>query len=110
MSAVGSNGGQNNQIIHNNLDCQVTSCSGAFGHVRRLRPGQQRADPEQPVQQPGQLLHLRRVHRSAGGKPYPHGTNIRYIDNLFGKKYTSVCGMYGPVHVMGVERGQRVER
>jgi len=33
----------------------------------------------------------------ASGKPYPHGTNVRYLNNRFGKVYYSSCGDVGPV-------------
>jgi hypothetical protein len=32
---------------------------------------------------------------SAIGKPFPAGTNIRYIDNIFQKGTTGTCGVYG---------------
>jgi hypothetical protein len=93
MSAIGSNGGTNYQIIHNNLDCQETACSGALVMYGDFSAVSNVLVQNNLFNTPGSYCTY---GGSVGGKAYPHATNVRYIDNLFGKKYTSVCGMYGP--------------
>ena len=34
---------------------------------------------------------------SVTSKPYPEGSNIRFIDNHFSTEFFSTCGRYGPV-------------
>ena len=94
MSGIGTNGGNNNQIVHNNIDCQETACSGAFVMYGDFERIDNILVQNNLFNSPGSYCTYA---GSISGKPYPHGTNIRYLDNLFGKKYTSVCGMYGPV-------------
>jgi hypothetical protein len=97
QSAAGSNGGGNNQIIHNNLDCQETSCSGALVMYGDFAPVNNVLVQNNLFNSPGSYCTYAGSTGTASGKPYPHGTNIRYLDNLWGKKYTPICGMYGPV-------------
>lgn len=97
QSGIGSNGGQHNQIIHNNIDCQNTSCSGAFVMYGDFDPVNDVLVQNNLFASPGSYCTYAGSTGVASGKPYPHGTNIRYFDNRWSTKYSSVCGMYGPV-------------
>jgi len=94
MSGIGSNGGNNNQIIHNNIDCQETACSGALVMYGDFEPIANVLIQQNLFASPGSYCTYA---GSVSGKPYPNATNVRYLDNLWSKKYTPVCGMYGPV-------------
>lgn len=95
QTAVGNNGAAHNQIIHNNLLCNSDGCSAAlslygdFGQVNDI------------LIQNNLFNTTGSFCTYAGGnettKAYPNGTNIRYVDNVFGKKYHTGCGIYGPV-------------
>ena len=94
---TGQGNGSNSQIIHNNIQCnrlpgQPKICSSALSIY-----------PEENKQ--GGTVHNVRVEKNlfnttgaycvyAGGLP---ATNIDFIDNMFGKKFTSKCAGYGPV-------------
>jgi hypothetical protein len=94
QTAIGSNGGQHFTIIHNNLVCNSGGCSAALSLY-----GDFSAINDVLIQ--NNLLNTTGSYCTYGGstdaKPYPQGTNIRYIGNLFGKKYGPKCGIYGPV-------------
>jgi hypothetical protein len=93
-TAIGANGGGNYTVIHNNLECSVSGCSAALSLYGDFAP-------IHDVLIMNNLFNTTGSYCTYGGsvssKPYPDGTNIRYIDNLFGKKYHSECGIYGPV-------------
>lgn len=94
---TGQGNGSNSQIIHNNIQCnrlpgQPKICSSALSIY-----------PEANKQ--GGTVHNVRVEKNlfnttgaycvyAGGLP---ATNIDFIDNMFGKKFTAKCAGYGPV-------------
>lgn len=95
--AAGQGTGSNAKIIHNNIQCnrlagQPTICSSALSIY-----------PE--TNQQGGTVHNVLVEKNlfnttgaycvyAGGLP---ATNIDFIDNHFGKKFTKNCAGYGPV-------------
>jgi hypothetical protein len=95
--AAGQGTGSNAVIIHNNIQCnrlagQPTICSSALSIY-----------PETNKQ--GGTVHDVRVEKNlfnttgaycvyAGGLP---ATNIDFIDNYFGKRFTRNCAGYGPV-------------
>jgi hypothetical protein len=94
QTAIGSNGGDKYQIIHNNLVCNSDGCSAALSLYGDFAPVD-----DALIQ--NNLFNTTGSYCTYGGsttaKPYPHGTNIRYINNLFGKKYGPKCGLFGPV-------------
>ena len=49
----------------------------------------------------GNLLATTGSYCAYGGslpsKPYPDGSNIRFIDNHFSTRYNDTCGRYGPI-------------
>ncbi|MEU5940848.1 DUF4082 domain-containing protein [Micromonospora sp. NPDC047548] len=96
QTAVGAHGGDNYTIVHNNLQCNSNNygCSAALSFY---------GDDSQIN---GALVQNNLFNTDGGyctyagslnGKPYPHGINIRYLDNRFGKKFNPRCGGYGPV-------------
>jgi hypothetical protein len=96
QTAIGSNGGGNYTIVHNNLVCDSNGpgCSSALSLYGDF-------SPINNVLVQNNLFNTNGAYCTYGGstsaKPYPRGTNIRYLDNLFGKKYNRGCGLYGPV-------------
>jgi Beta-mannanase len=101
MSAAGNNGGQHSRVIHNTLDCvSVTgqgACSGALVMYGDFAPIDDIILQNNLFASPGSYCLYAGSTGTASGKPYPHGTNIRVVDNLWSKKYSPVCGQYGPV-------------
>jgi hypothetical protein len=96
QTAIGSNGGSGFRIIHNNLICNSggPGCSAALSFYGDFAP-------VNDVLVQNNLLNTNGAYCTFAGsttaKPFPRGTNIRYIDNLFGKMYNKGCGLYGPV-------------
>jgi hypothetical protein len=94
QAAAGANGGQNITLIHNNLECSRTNvsadkqgCSSALSLY------------DEPIIK--NVLVQNNLFNTAGGYcTYgggPNSSNVRYIDNQFGKKFHKTCGGYGPV-------------
>ena len=102
VSAAGSNGGAHNRIIHNNLDCAIApgrggGCSGALVIYGDFAPVDDWIVSNNLFNAISAYCTYAGSTGVASGKPYPHGTNIRYTDNLFGMKYWTNCSQYGPV-------------
>ncbi|BBH68026.1 hypothetical protein ACTI_47110 [Actinoplanes sp. OR16] len=102
QTAIGSNGGGNFTVVHNNLECQSKGCSSALSLYGDFSPID------------GALIQNNLFNTDGGyctyggstdAKPYPIGTNIRYVDNLFGKKFGPKCGYYGPVATFEMHEG-----
>ena len=100
MSAAGSNGGANNVIVHNTLDCvSVTgqgACSGAFVMYGDFAPIDNWLIQNNWFASPGSYC-VYAGSDSSGAKPFPHATRLTIVDNLWSRKYTAVCGEFGPV-------------
>ncbi len=100
QSAAGSNGGHNNNVTHNRLDCGAQGCSGALVMYGDFDPVDNNVIQNNLFDGGAYCLYGGSTGTSSG-KPYPHGTNIKILDNHFGKKYPSAngrtCGWYGPV-------------
>ncbi len=94
QTAIGSNGGHNFAIVHNNLECRSDGCSAALSLYGDFAPIDNVIIERNLFNTNGSYCTYA---GSVDGKPYPDGTNIRYRDNMFGKKYMSQCGIYGPV-------------
>lgn len=100
QSGVGSNGGSGNTILHNNIQCDGvggSGCSGAFVMYGDFDPVDNVLVEKNLFNTDGGFCTYAGSTGESSGKAYPHGTNIRYIDNRFGKKYYSTCGDVGPV-------------
>lgn len=87
---LGQNSGNNTKIIHNNLDCAPTNgavaCSGAAVLY------------DEPTL--NNVLVQYNLFNSKSGyclRNGPGATNIRVLDNIFGRKYYTICGLFGPV-------------
>lgn len=100
QSAIGSNGGSGNTILHNNIQCNGvggSGCSGAFVMYGDFDPVDDVLVQNNLFNTDGSFCTYAGSAGVASGKAYPHGTNIRYLNNRFGKKYYSSCGDAGPV-------------
>ena len=97
QTAIGSNGGHNFTIVHNNVECRSDGCSAALSLYGDFAPINDVTIERNLFNTNGSYCTYAGSTGVASGKPYPHGTNIRYRNNLFGKKYMPQCGIYGPV-------------
>ena len=90
-SAIGSNGGHDLVFRHNNLECGPTQyCSGALVVYNNSDPVN-RVTIEQNYFDGGSYCLY------AGSSVQPYGTNIKVLNNRWGKTFYSGCGYYGPV-------------
>lgn len=100
--AVGTNGGTNNRIINNVLMCEGVGCSAAIPMYGDFAP-------VNGLLVQHNLLATTGSYCAYGGsvdsKPYPNGSNIRFIDNHFSTRYYPTCGHYGPI--TGFDAGVR---
>ncbi|WP_053208016.1 right-handed parallel beta-helix repeat-containing protein [Jiangella muralis] len=93
-SAIGLNGGGDHTITNNTVDCEGPGCSGALVMYGDF-------SPVENVLIEHNLLNTTGSYCTYGGsvdsKKYPTASNVRYVDNQFGRKYSSECGKYGPL-------------
>lgn len=94
QTAIGSNGGSGFSIIHNHLECSTDGCSAALSLYGDFFPIEDVLIQRNLFNTTGSFCTYA---GSVPGKPFPTGTGIRYLDNRFGKKFHSGCGIYGPV-------------
>lgn len=92
-TAIGSNGGSGNKIIHNNVVCDSNGCSAALSLYGDFSPVNDVLVEKNlfSTSSGGFCIY----GGSVSGKPYPNATNVRFIDNRFSKKYNPQCGVYG---------------
>lgn len=93
-SGIGLNGGSGNVIDGNSIDCEGPGCSGAlvlYGDFAQVRD----------VLIQGNLFNTTGSYCTYAGslesKQFPVSSDVRYIGNHFGRKYSDKCGQYGPV-------------
>jgi len=92
ITAIGSNGGGHSQIVHNSLTCNVMAgraggCSAAFSLYGDFDP----IDDWLVQNNSFASVHgFCTYGGSVSGKAYPHATNVRFLDNVFGP-----CPQYG---------------
>ncbi|HYH75045.1 MAG TPA: hypothetical protein VD735_03715, partial [Candidatus Saccharimonadales bacterium] len=99
QSGIGSNGGSGSRIIHNNIQCNGvggSGCSGALVMYGDFDPIDDVLVERNLLNTDGSYCTYAGSTGTASGKAYPHGTNVRYVDNRFGKKYYNTCGDNGP--------------
>jgi len=91
--AVGSNGGSDVVLRHNNLECAPVGCSAAIGLF-----GDQEPIADFVVE--ANLLNTTGSYCSYGGsvdhKAHPVSSGVRWIGNHYGRKFNPRCGLYGP--------------
>ena len=101
--AVGNNGGHDNQIIGNVLLCAAPSgCSGAIPMYGDFAPVENMLVKDNLIATTGSYCTY---GGSLDSKPYPEGSNIRFIGNHFSTRYHPECGRYGVV--AGFDNGVR---
>jgi hypothetical protein len=88
QTAIGSNGGNGFTIIHNHLECRTADgCSAALSLYEDFS-----AIDDVLIQ--NNLFNTNGSYCTYAGQ---NGTNIRYIDNVFGTRFYPRCGQYGAV-------------
>ena len=88
QTAIGSNGGRNFTVVHNYLECMTPDgCSAALSLYEDF-------DSIDNVLIQNNLFNTNGSYCTYAGQ---NGTNIRYIDNIFGTKFYPRCGQYGAV-------------
>lgn len=93
QSGIGTNGGSDNTIMrHNNVDLTPSDCtSGGISNYTDFGSFSNVIIEKNLINSAGYCL---KAGLAATG---PTGTNVQVIDNVFGRKYFSECGYYGPV-------------
>jgi hypothetical protein len=92
--AVGTNGGSNNVIRNNVLRCQGRGCSAAIPNYGDFAPVENFLVEHNLISTTGGYCVY---GGSLSGKPYPHGSNIDFINNHFSREFYSTCGQFGVV-------------
>jgi hypothetical protein len=92
-SAIGSNGGNNFTVRHNNIDCAtLPNCSGALVLYGDFNPIKDVLVENNLFNGGGYCVY----GGSVSGKPYPVASNTRFLNNAFGRAAFQDCGYYGP--------------
>ena len=91
---VGNNGGSGNALINNVLLCEGGGCSAAIPMYGDFAPVTDYLIEHNLLATTGSYCAY---GGSVGSKPYPNGSNIRFIDNHFSTRYGPNCGQYGPI-------------
>lgn len=93
-SGLGLNGGADHVIVGNSIECDGPGCSGAlvmYGDFAQV----------QNVLIEHNLFNTTGSYCTYAGsldsKPNPVASNVRYVNNQFGRKFFDTCGRYGPV-------------
>lgn len=91
-SAIGSNGGWNFVVRHNNLDCATTDgCSGPLVMYGDFDPISNALIENNLFNGGGVCTH----GGSTEGKAYPQASNVRYLNNRFRTDLYPECGYWG---------------
>lgn len=93
---AGQGNGNNSRLIHNTIQCNRWNTS-APGFQQGCSSALSLYDEPtlNDVLVQNNLFNTTGGYCTYGGGP--QGTNIRYIDNRFGKKFSSSCGIFGTV-------------
>ncbi|MBJ6763777.1 hypothetical protein JGU66_23645 [Myxococcaceae bacterium JPH2] len=93
-SAASGHGGGNVVLRHNRMECVANACSSAVSLYGNFAPIDN-------VLIEGNQLATTGSYCTYGGslsnKPFPQGSNVRYLDNHFMTTYHPDCGIYGTV-------------
>ncbi|CUU58519.1 protein of unknown function (DUF4082) [Parafrankia irregularis] len=98
MDGFLSNGGSNFTLVGNNIECAVPDgndmCSGSVGLFGDFAPIQN-------VLIRYNLFNTQGAYCVYGGsgaqKAFPLASNVRILDNTFGRRYHPTCGTYGTI-------------
>ncbi|WP_158230805.1 DUF4082 domain-containing protein [Frankia sp. CcI49] len=98
MDGFLSNGGSNLTLVGNNIECAVPDgndmCSGSVGLFGDFAPIQN-------VLIRYNLFNTQGAYCVYGGsgaqKAFPLASNVRILDNTFGRRYHPTCGTYGTI-------------
>lgn len=88
---IGQGSGNGARIAHNNLNCNRTNGAAHCSSAASLYDEPTLND----VLVMENLMNTVSGYGSYGGGP--QGTNIRYINNIFGQRYFATCGPFGPI-------------
>jgi hypothetical protein len=102
-SGIGLNGGSDNTIVGNTIECEGPGCSGAFVMYGDFAPVRN-------ILVENNLFNTTGSYCTYAGsldtKPHPVAENVRYVGNQFGRKFFDTCGRYGPVAGRDSQGGQ----
>lgn len=102
QSGVGTNGGDTNITMrHNHIDMRPTDTlfgldcvSGGISNYIDFGTIDNMLIERNLINSDGFCL---KAGINQGTSPYPNSTNVRVLNNTFGRKYWPECGFYGPV-------------
>jgi hypothetical protein len=98
MDGFISNGGSNFTLTGNNIECAVPDgndyCAGAVGLFGDFAPIQNALIQRNLFNNQGSYCVY---GGSIAGKAFPLATNVRIVDNQFGRRYHPNCGVYGTI-------------
>lgn len=102
QSGIGTNGGDTNIIMrHNHVDMRPTDAlfgydcvSGGISNYIDFGSIDNMLVERNLINSDGYCV---KAGINQGDAPYPNSTNVRYLNNTFGRKYWPECGYYGPV-------------
>lgn len=93
-SGVGLNGGSDNVILGNSIECEGEGCSAALALYGDF------AQVENVLVQDNLFNTTGSYCTYAGSlksKAFPQASGVQYVGNVFGRKHHDGCGRYGPV-------------
>lgn len=91
---VANNGGSNNALINNVIKCSGVGCSAALPMYGDFAPVEDYLIQHNLLSTTGRYCAF---GGSLASKPYPNGSNIRFIDNHFSTEFFDTCGKSGAV-------------
>lgn len=91
-AGISANSAGNADILHNNIDCEVGGCSGAFVLYGDFGPIKDWNVQNNLFNTQGSYCTY---SGSISGKKYPTATNITWKNNAYGREHHSTCGIYG---------------
>lgn len=97
-----NDGGIKIEVVHNNLDIH-SGCETAAWEIAKDFGNYDDVLTEKNLFNGGAYCAYAAVE--IPGDSYPQATNIRFIDNVFGRKYEAECGQYGPIAQWGSKGG-----
>src|SRR5699024_2061106 len=93
-SGISTHGGKDVVVKDSAIFCENVGCSAAITMYGDHAPVQQVLVQHNLIATTGSYCVY---GGSVDSKQYPHGANIKFIDNHFSTRYFPTCGRYGPI-------------